>query len=302
MRRKLIKHGESSLTVSLPRRFVKENNLKKGQEVDVVDSEKGLFISPDRVKTRRSISIDVSGQVNVIRKILGATYKSGYDEVNIKFSSVGEIDEIKHCLQSQFSGYEIIRLDKNNVSVRKISEDDFEEFANVIRRFFTIINDMTADIQKATETSDYQWLKSISLIKYESDRLADYCRRAINLRFKSDYKRTGPLYTIVEQIEKISDNYQELCEYISDNKVTISVRLKQIIGKQLELQHLFTTLFFKFDLMQMSKLKKVKDGLENEIKTAIMKSSEKELYAIVIMDRIVNITYSINGPLMSVHL
>ena len=39
MRRKLIQHGLSSLTISLPRKWVKENNLKKGDEIEVEDSE-----------------------------------------------------------------------------------------------------------------------------------------------------------------------------------------------------------------------------------------------------------------------
>ena len=41
MKRKLIQHGMSSLTVSLPRKWVIENSLKKGEEVDVDVSETG---------------------------------------------------------------------------------------------------------------------------------------------------------------------------------------------------------------------------------------------------------------------
>ncbi len=302
MKRKIIKHGESSLTISLPRSFVKDNNLKKGQEVDVIESEKGLFVSPEKNKEHKSASIDVSNQLEVIRKILGATYKSGYDELNIKFSSFDEIKEIKHSLQSQFAGYEIIKQEKNNIIIRKISEDDFEQFDNVLRRFFIIINEMGSDIKEALKKNDFHWIKSISLIKYESDRLADYCRRAINLKFKSDYKRLGPLYTIIEQIEKVSDNYQELCEYISNNKIKLSEKTKDMINKQIEFQNMFYSLFFKFDISKMNELKKAKDSLQDEIKSAIKKTAEKEAYALVITDRVLNVIYSLNGPLMAVYI
>ena len=302
MKRKLIKHGESSLTISLPRSFVRDNNLKKGQEIEVIESEKGLFISPEKSKEHKSVSIDISNQLEVIRKILGATYKSGYDELNIKFSSFEEIKEIKQVLQSQFAGYEIIKQDKNNIIIKKISEDDFEQFDNVLRRFFIIINEMGSDIKEALEKDDFQWLKSISLIKYESDRLADYCRRAINLKFKSNYKRLGPLYTIIEQIEKVSDNYQELCNYVSENKIKLSERTKTMINKQVEFQNLFYSLFFKFDISRMNELKKEKDKLQNEIKLVIKKTTEKEVYVLIIIDRILNIIYSLNGPLMAVQI
>ena len=125
MFRKLIKHGESSLTVSLPRYFVKENNLKKGQEIDIREVDNGLFLSVNNHKELRLISIDLSGQFCVIRKILGATYKCGYDEVNITFSSFNELKEIKDALQSQFEGFEIITQGKNNIVIKKISEDSF---------------------------------------------------------------------------------------------------------------------------------------------------------------------------------
>jgi len=302
MKRKLIKHGESSLTISLPRSFVKDNNLKKGQEIEVIESERGLFISPEKSKEHKSVSIDVSNQLEVIRKILGATYKSGYDELNIKFSSFEEIKEIKQALQSQFAGYEIIKQEKNNILIKKISEDDFEQFDNVIRRFFIIVNEMASDIKEATEKDDFHWLKSISLIKYESDRLADYCRRAINLKFKSNYKRLGPIYTIIEQIEKVSDSYQELCEYISNNKIKLSEKTKCIINKQVEFQSLFYSLFFKFDISRMNELKKAKEGLQEEIKSATKRTSEKEVYVLVIIDRALNIIYSLNGPLMAIYI
>ena len=45
MKRKLIKHGESSLTISLPRSFVRDNNLKKGQEIEVIESEEQLKLN-----------------------------------------------------------------------------------------------------------------------------------------------------------------------------------------------------------------------------------------------------------------
>ncbi len=302
MKRKLIQHGESSLTVSIPRGFVKDNNLKKGQEIEVIESEKGLFISPEKSKEHKSVSIDISNQLEVIRKILGATYKAGYDELNIKFSSFDEIKEIKDALQSQFAGYEIIKQEKNNILIKKISEDDFEQFDNVLRRFFIIVNEMASNIKEAVKKQDFQWLKSTSLIKYESDRLADYCRRAINLKFKSNYKRLGPLYTVIEQIEKVSDNYQELCNYTSNNKINLSEKIKDIIANLVEFQNLFCSLFFKFDINRINELKKFRDNLQDEIKSTIKKTKEKETYVLIIVDRVLNIIYSLNGPLMAVHI
>ena len=52
----------------------------------------------------------------------------------------------------------------------------------------------------------------------------------------------------------------------------------------------------------MNELKKAKDNLQEEIKSATKRTSEKELYALVIIDRALNIIYSLNGPLMAVYI
>ena len=202
MKRKLIKHGESSLTISLPRSFVKTNNLQKGQEIDVQELDDGLFVSTKNQKEKTTISIDISNQKPVIKKILGAIYKTGYDEINIHFSSFEELRKIKEIVQRQFEGYKIMHQGKNNLLIKKLSADNFEEFNNVLRRFFLIMNNMGLEMTEAIKKTDYDWLKRISLLKIEVDGLADYCRRAINLKFNSDYKRMSPLYVIIEEMEK----------------------------------------------------------------------------------------------------
>ncbi len=302
MIRKLIKHGESSLTISLPRSYVKENNLNKGDEIDVKEADNGLFISTKRKKELKAISINVSKQLSVIKKILGAAYKTGYDEVNIQFSSFEELKEIKLTLQSQFEGYEIIRQGKSNIQIKKISEDEFSQFNNVIRRFFLIIKNMATDAQEAIKKNDLEWLKQISLMKYEADHLADYCRRAINTKFKSDYKRLAPLYVIIEEIEKVSDHMKELCEYISTKKLKTSKETKKILKETISFFNTFYSIFFKFELGNMSGFKETKDGIQKMIDLSLKKATKEELKAIMILDRLLNIIYSLNGPLMATYI
>jgi uncharacterized metal-binding protein len=142
MHRKLIQHGESSLTISLPNKFVKRNNLKKGQELEVIEREDSLLINCNNNEMPKSIEIDISGKIAVIKNILGACYKSGFDNITILFSNFKEAKEIRMILQSQFEGFEICSQSKNTITIKKISIDDTKEFDNILRRFFRIINEM----------------------------------------------------------------------------------------------------------------------------------------------------------------
>jgi phosphate uptake regulator len=301
MKRKLIQHGLSSLTISLPNKWVKENNLKKGEEIEVEKSNLGLIIKGKHSSENKVISIDVADRANIIRKILGAVYKSGYDSLKVNFSSYEELKEIKSAVQSQFSGYEIIKQEKNSVEIKKISEDNYENFDNALRRMFLIIGGMAEESIEAIKKEDYSWLKSISLMKYESDRLADYCRRAINLNFSCEYKRTAPLYTIIEQIEKISDEYHDLAIYISENKIKISEKIINLMEKLKELQSLFYKIFFKFSISDINYILEMREKIQKQI-ISLAESKKQDFWLLMRLDHIVNIISNLNGPLMAVYI
>ncbi|MBI2136461.1 AbrB/MazE/SpoVT family DNA-binding domain-containing protein, partial [Candidatus Woesearchaeota archaeon] len=44
MKRKLVQHGNTSLTVSLPKKWTDKFNLKKGDEIEIVEKDDKLFL------------------------------------------------------------------------------------------------------------------------------------------------------------------------------------------------------------------------------------------------------------------
>lgn len=298
MFRKLIKHGESSLTITLPMSFVKEFNLKKGEQIDVQEVNNGLFVSAKPYHETKTVSIDLSNKKGIIPKILGATYKCGYNEVHITYSSYDELKIIKEILQSQFEGFEILKETKSNLTIKKISQDSYEQFPQVLRRFFLVINHMSEDCFNASKSKDFNWLKTTSLLKYNSDKLADFCRRAINDKHKTEYKRLSPLYVVVEQTEKISDEYQKLCLYLADNKVSLSKECLNLLSSLNEYQKEFYHLFFKFDLSKVKDLVLKCKRLDEEIKSVLNKCEKNEVFVMLSLNNINQIISNLNGPLM----
>src|SRR3989344_5111100 len=219
MRRKLIQHGLSSLTVSLPSKWVKENNLKKSDEVELDELNGKLIISTKKHYEPQKIEVDITNSQPMIRKIIGATFKSGYDEVNIKFSSFDELKAVQDLMREQFSGFEIISQSKSSILIKNVSQPNFEEFNHVLRRFFFVLNHMASDVSEAIDKNDFKWLKNTTLMKIESDKYADYCRRAINMGFETEFKRLAPLYVIIEQLEKVMDRYKDLADYTFSNEI-----------------------------------------------------------------------------------
>lgn len=302
MIRKLIQHGMSSLTVSLPRKWVKDNKLEKGDELEVSILNGKINISTQKHYEHKKIEIDVSNAKPMIRKMIGATFKAGYDEVDIKFSSYEELKAVQDLVREQFTGFGITSQTKNSILIKSLSKTNFEEFNNALRRFFFVLNQMAEETYKALEKDDFEWIKNLTLLKAESDKLADYCRRAINLGFETEFKRLVPLYTIIEQLEKVMDRYKELCEYISTNKIKVNTNIRLFLKEVADFQGYFYNLFYKFEINKIVEFGRNKEILQNKLNKIALKCSKKEIKIITLLDRILNLIFDLNGPLMVTYI
>ena len=84
MRRKVIKQGHNTLTVTLPGKWVNKMGIKPGDELDVTDQDRGLLISTEKGPNLSSITVDISDLTPALiwRYILSA-YRAGYDEIRV---------------------------------------------------------------------------------------------------------------------------------------------------------------------------------------------------------------------------
>jgi phosphate uptake regulator len=302
MRRKLIQHGLSSLTLSLPRKWVKEKELKKGDEIEVAENSGNLVLSLDKTRPHRKIEIDLSGAGTMLKKILGATYKTGYDEVKIKFSNPEELEKVRTLIREQFRGFEIMSQSKGDITIKNVAELNFKDFDDTFKRFFTVINQVSEESFDAISKNDFEWAKNITFLKKEIDRYADYCRRMINLGYSPENKRIPPLYTIIEQLEKVSDNYKELCRYISEKKIILDNDLKRISREISDFLGDFYFLYYNFSFDKAIELGNKKEKIQTKIDSALLKGHSKEIIPVVYYDRILNLIFDLNGPLMAINI
>ncbi|MDD4353277.1 MAG: hypothetical protein PHN56_02345 [Candidatus Nanoarchaeia archaeon] len=215
MKRTLIKHGDSSLTVTLPQKWIQENGLIKGNEVNVENFNKDLLISIYKgEKLEKKLNIDISGLEKSIRKIIGAAYKTGYNQVKILFSNPEELLKSQEMIREQLLGFSIIEQTKNHLIIKNIGLETGEDFGKILRRYFHLLTFMCSECKEAAKTNDSNWLKTTKVMEIEIDKTADYLRRLINKGYNTNYSLPGPLYTIIEQYEKIGDQLSELCDFL----------------------------------------------------------------------------------------
>ncbi len=93
--RKIIQLGRETFVVSLPSAWLKRHKLKKGDELAVEELGPKLVVCPKSEAKPGKAVVDVSGTGAVARRVLGALYKAGYDEMEIRFESQKELQTIQ---------------------------------------------------------------------------------------------------------------------------------------------------------------------------------------------------------------
>jgi bifunctional DNA-binding transcriptional regulator/antitoxin component of YhaV-PrlF toxin-antitoxin module len=84
MKRKVIKQGYNTLTVTLPTEWTKKFNVKPGDEVEITEQGRGLQVSTEKGPNLSTITIDIAGLTPaVVWRYILAAYRSGYDEITI---------------------------------------------------------------------------------------------------------------------------------------------------------------------------------------------------------------------------
>ena len=141
MRRKLIQHGPSTLTVSLPYKWIKGHNLKKGNEVECVVNSEDITILPVK-----SIPPDLTCEVSLDQldesaweHIIMGLHTKGYDKIKILTRGKDIPKKIYKFLTDNQLGFEILKQEKESITIQDVSNPTSEKYPGLLRRAFRIV-------------------------------------------------------------------------------------------------------------------------------------------------------------------
>ena len=144
--RKLIKFGNETYIVSLPKPWILKNRLKKGDNIFITEESDSLTITPEfkkPIKPAYEIIIDIENKSNerVLREIISA-YINNYSTVTLKSKNIGkrsvELREIIHRLIA----LEIVEEDDTKIIAKDFLNLNDISLTDLIRRKDTIIKTM----------------------------------------------------------------------------------------------------------------------------------------------------------------
>jgi phosphate uptake regulator len=299
MKRKIVKHGPTTLSVSLPADWVKEYGLKKGDEISIDRVNEGILISAGAERRLSSKTINVSNKEQLIKKAIAALYKGGYDEIVVEYTHPEELEAIHDALNTGFIGFEIVQETKTAVHIHKVSEPTQDEFRAIFRRIFHFLSTTAQESLEAARSGNRSELRKLIARDDTINKLTDFCRRVVNKRSQRVYQQHAALYHIIEQLEKIADSYKEINKIMLE-RAEVSEEVLHLYEQVNSMTLLYADLFFNFSLDKVDELFTMYRKLRQRQQALRRKPDEEQLN--FLLQGIAREIYNLSGVTMIIHL
>lgn len=298
MKRKLVKHGESTLTVSLPPKWIEKYKLQKGDQVDVEEQGRWLKISSDNELSIDKVSVDVSNfKKHTIEWTTTILNKSGYDEAEVLFNNPKIIPIIQNRLK-QLMGFVIVEQTDNRCLIKAIVKSMEEEFDTTLRRAFLVTLSLSEGVLEHVKKGTLADLKDLLTLEESNNQLTCFCQRILNKNGYKDHRKTSFVYVILWILESIADDYKLICEHFSDKKVKISKETIDLFEKVNNLLRDFYELFYKYDEKRMVEITEKRNEIGGLAFKLLKSKKNDEVVMINLLDRIAQRVDESLGSLM----
>ncbi len=222
--RKIISFGSSSFVISLPKSWVIENKLKKGDLINLEDKKGELVVYPAHIQKnaepKHMVILTEDKDLDYIRTKIVSSYLNGYDLIDIKGNQLeADAPHIKAVLRN-LTGLEIIHQSSEKISAKDLLNISEINIHTIIRRMDNIVRSMIIDAIDSMNKDHYQ-----SIVERDMDlnRLAFLAFRVIKTALNDNAlaKKIGMSncdllqnWIVVARLEKIGDQQKRISRHL----------------------------------------------------------------------------------------
>ena len=295
MRRKIVKQGNSALTITLPSEWAKKFNLKPGDEVDVEEEQSFLKVASG-FKGEKKVEIDIT-ELNdtLVWTYIIAAYRKGYDEIKLKFrkEQIKLVQEVVNALL----GLAIVEQSQDSCTIKDLSEFPAEkEFKNLVRRIFYLLEEMALSSFKALEQKNKEALRNIEFQDYNINKFSNFCLRLINKKNLS-----SSLDFVISELENIGDEYTRLALDLSQEKsLKISKEVLDLFEETNNFFISFHEFYYNFNNKKSVEMVEKKNKFNKKINS--VKPNKEETIVIYHLSKIIHLIINIEERIIMMHL
>lgn len=198
--------------LSLPSKWIKANNLEKGNELDIEEKGDSLIIRLDAKKQKKETEINLSSLTeSSIRTIVTNAYRMGYTKVKLNFKDEKALKTIQNTINNDLIGFEIIKKSKTSCEIENITEPSKEQFDNIFSKIFLNIDDLFEITENMLHGEKQEFEQTEQKIK----QFDNFCRRVIS---ESQEDNSKLVWVFHSELTHAQRELYHLLKYLEKNK------------------------------------------------------------------------------------
>ena len=280
MQRKVIQIANSTQLIPLPRKWALKQGIKKGDVLDVTESQKGLIISlPSLNKKEKKLELTIKSSDKFLRRLLFSPYIQGYTEIKINYSEPELFSLISNEVQL-LMGYEIIIQGANYCIIKSVATELDKDLDNIIKRIFWTTITMMKDLIDGMKEKNMNKIFNLIALETTNNKLSYFSLRLLNREgYKKDENKTNSIYYTILSVEEIVDDLRDICKYITKNKPKIDKETISLVKEILQYFEGVHNLFYKFDSEVLLKFDR---GIKSFIKILVKKMQGNKIDDVIL--------------------
>ncbi|MDE2026228.1 MAG: phosphate uptake regulator PhoU [Patescibacteria group bacterium] len=230
--RKLQKTGGASLTVTLPKKWVKDLALEDKSLVNItVDNQNCLIIQPSPIKKsllRSSLSLDGLSAATLTQKLI-AHYISGVDEIVIYCKKIlpEQRTQVRE-LCSELIGFELLDESSEKIVLKNVFDPSKFSMSQNVEKMFLITKSMLEDAYKALAQQDLVLASDVINRDSEVDKFQIAITRQLYTCIRKDIVMEEMGLTeidlffyqnIATQVERIADHTVKIAKTVATSEI-----------------------------------------------------------------------------------
>ena len=276
MKRKVSKIGPATLMVSLPSKWVKINNISKGDELEVIENGKELRISLNPHEEYQKININLeSGNDWYISQIIRNLYLAGFDEIIVNFDDKETITKI-HEIVRLLLGFEVIEQKDYSCVIKNLSTGIETELDTLLRKIFLLNKSLfgAAIEQLENKSIDFQKIKDI---RDNIHKFVNLYRRTITKKKIYGLIQNRAIFIILTRIMMICNNLMYSHRYLNGKEKLPNLKESvSYLRKVSELYNLFHDTFYSKKFEKLAEINKMRHDLINNEFISLAESTKGE--------------------------
>lgn len=265
-RRKVIKQGKGTLTMSLPMEWIRQVGLKQGSEIFIEQKGMQLVVSPALgQKEGRTSQIDLrgTGQALIFVTIYNL-YVRGDEEIKARYDRPETFELISDAAHSLI-GFEIVEQSAGCCTIKELARGESEDFDTLLRRVMLLLISCAEEGYECLKRGDKEGLAAIAKRDKTLNSLVHYCLRVLNKRGRGDIQRAMHLYTLLNLLEALGDHYSRFYQGVSK----VSPKTLSITKDTVKLLRGFYNLYYDYNNEAANRIWQERNKIRDAVDTGM---------------------------------